>query len=42
MQPQQRKHAYDFDFGNIELMPPKVTQIILEHLVSPHVTYQQM
>ena len=35
-------HASDFYFGNIELMPSKVTQIILEHLVSPHVTHQQM
>ena len=25
MQPPQRKHAYDFDFGNLELMPPEVT-----------------
>ena len=42
MQSQQRQHAYDFDFGNLELMPPEVTQMICAKMMSPHVTYQQI
>ena len=42
MQPQQRKHAYDFDFGNIELMTPEFAQMICAKMMSPHVPYQQM
>ena len=38
----QRKHAYDFDFGTIELMPPEATQMICVQMMSPAVTYHQM
>ena len=43
MQP-QRKHAYDFDFGNMELIPPEVFKMIFVQMihVTPHITYQQM
>ena len=40
----QRKHAYDFDFGNMELIPPEVFKMIFVQMihVTPHITYQQM
>ena len=45
MQP-RRKHAYDFDFGNKELIPPEVFKMIFVQMihiqVTPHNTYQQM
>ena len=34
--------AYNFDFGNIDLMPPEITQMICVQMMSPHVTYHQM
>jgi hypothetical protein len=34
--------AYNFDFGNIDLMPPEITQMICVHMMSPHDTYHQM
>ena len=43
MQP-QRKHAYDFDFGNMELIPPEVFKMVfvqIKHVTSP-ITYQKM
>ena len=43
MQP-QRKHAYDFDFGKIDLIPPEFFKMIFVQLIhmSPHITYLQM
>ena len=42
MQP-QRKHAYDFDFGNMELIPPEVFKmIILQMMSNGNTTFQQM
>ena len=43
MQP-QRNHAYDFDFGNMELIPPEVFKMMFVQMihVTPHITYQQM
>jgi hypothetical protein len=37
-----QRGAYNFDFGNIERMPPEITQMICVHMMSPHVTYHQM
>ena len=42
MQP-QRKHAYDFDFGNMELIPPEVFKMIIRQMMSNgDTTFQQM
>ena len=42
MQP-QRKHAYDFDFGNLELIPPEVFKMIFRQLIANgNTTFQQM
>ena len=30
----QRKHAYDFDFGNLELIPPEVFKMIFRQLIA--------
>ena len=42
MQP-QRKHAYDFDFGKMELIPPEVFKMIILQMMSHgNTTFQQM